>query len=209
MNPKAVQALEGRMLKARVKGGRRCKNTAKRKGGGGRKAMFAKDEQELFETIKRKRGDGIKVRAKFVRAQFKHLHKTNYPVGHPLHAKASKFKASSGWLRRFMDRHELTWRKRNNKRTFVVDKYIPGIRSYLNNLRRLRAQFKAADDTAARLLCAHERSGEAGESDERLEQERWGLLGPGVTFNVDQVPLPFAVDDGITMDFFGAKRVWV
>ena len=108
-----------------------------------------------------------------------------------------------------MDRHELTWRKRNNKRIFVVDKYIPGMRSYFNNLRRLRAQFQDEREAAARLLRASERSGDAAEREACLEQERWGLLGSGVTFNVEQVPLPFAVDDGITMDFVGAKRVWV
>ncbi len=126
MKPDVFEKLEQRMQKASVKGGRRCKNVAHRKGGGGRQAKFANDEKELFETSKKKREAGIKVRARFVRARFRYILKANYPVGNDLHNEVLKFKTSSGWLRRFMDRHELTWRKRNNKRIFVVDKYIPG-----------------------------------------------------------------------------------
>ncbi len=44
---------------------------------------------------------------------------------------------------------------------------------------------------------AAERAGEAGREEERREQLHWGLLDPWVTFNVDQVPLPFAADEDI------------
>ena len=116
---------------------------------------------------------------------------------------------SSGWLKavRGPQQAEPHLKKKNNKRTFVADKYIPAIRAYLNNLRRLRAQVNDDREATARLERAAERAGEAGREEERREQLRWGLLDPWVTFNVDQVPLPFAVDDGITMDFVCAKRV--
>ena len=209
MKPSEVEKLGKRMEGASIVGGRRRNNVAKRKGSGGRKPAWVKDEQELVDDIKKKRDDGLKVRAKFVRAHFKQILKKNHPAGTPMHDKAFRFKTSSGWLRRLMDRNELTWRKKNNKRTFVADKYIPAIRAYLNNLRRLRAQVNDDREATARLERAAERAGEAGREEERREQLRWGLLDPWVTFNVDQVPLPFAVDDGITMDFVGAKRVWV
>lgn len=84
---------------------------AKRKGSVGRKPAWVKDEQELVDDIKKKRDDGLKVRAKFVRAHFKQILKKNHPAGTPMHDKAFRFKSVSGWLRRLMDRIELTWRE--------------------------------------------------------------------------------------------------
>lgn len=37
----------------------------------------------------------------------------------------------------------------------------------------------------------------------------WGLWGPDVVYNVDQVPLPFASDDPITVAFKGEENVWI
>ena len=37
----------------------------------------------------------------------------------------------------------------------------------------------------------------------------WGLWGPDVLYNVDQVPLPFASDDPITVAFKGEENVWI
>ena len=37
----------------------------------------------------------------------------------------------------------------------------------------------------------------------------WGGYGPHATFNVDQVPLPFAVDNKRTLDMKGKERIWI
>ena len=105
---------------------------------------------------------------------------------------------SSGWLKavRGPQQAEPHLKKKNNKRTFVADKYIPVIKAYLKNLRRLRAQFNDDREATARLERAAEQAGEAGREEERREQLHWGLLDPWVTFTWTR-GLCFAVDDGI------------
>ena len=38
---------------------------------------------------------------------------------------------------------------------------------------------------------------------------KWGKWGPGVIYNVDQVPLPFASDSPTTLELEGTKNVWL
>ncbi len=87
MKPSEVEKLGKRMEGASIVGGRRRNNVAKRKGSVGRKPAWVKDEQELVDDIKKKRDDGLKVRAKFVRAQFMQANSQEEPSCRHLHAR--------------------------------------------------------------------------------------------------------------------------
>lgn len=203
--PEEQQSLLKKLCADSKKGGRRRKNMGNRRGGGGRSVDWPKEEELLFKSIKSRREKGFKMRSRFVRAEMRRLVK----AAHPSNRKAQRYKASTGWLKRFMARHDLCWRKRNNKKAFVVDKYIPKVRFYLDTLRKLRIATRSKAEAEERLQHAFKAGGQEAQNAEAKNQRRWGLLGPRYTFNVDQVPLPFVVDDGITMDFVGAERVWV
>jgi len=193
-------------LRGKTKGGGRGRKSARKiKGWGGRPAAWPREEATLFGSVKSRRERGFKVKARFVKAEMRKLVK----AGNPNNPKAQRFKASNGWLRRFMKRFNLTWRRRSNKKPFVAAKYEPGVRVYLDGLRKLRMQKRSESERLARLEKARESGGEAAVAESIAEHELYGLLTPDVTFNVDQVPLPFAVNDEITMDIVGTERVWI
>jgi len=97
------------------------------------------------------------------------------------------FKASSGWLKRFLARHGMCWRRRNDKATVSVDKLVLPVARFISDLRKLRLSTV----------------GQVGASPE------YGMYDHYRTLNVDQIPLPFASADVRTIDFVGVGRVWI
>ena len=95
------------------------------------------------------------------------------------------FKASAGWMKRFMGRYGLTWRRKNDNAKLGVEKLVDPCAKFINQLRCLCLRNKSAADG------------------------KFGKFGVSHTFNVDQVPLPFASSDPRTLEFIGAKRVWI
>ena len=98
---------------------------------------------------------------------------------------ATRFKASGGWLKRFMGRHGIVWCRRNdNAKKGVAELYKP-VGEFINKLRAYRRAAPDEDDSV------------------------FGKFGELTTFNVNQVPMPFASSDPRTLEFLGTRRVWV
>ena len=95
------------------------------------------------------------------------------------------FKASQGWLKRFMARHRLCWRMRNDNALKSAEQLAPGVQKFIKELRKLRSNHPDPNDPI------------------------WGQFGPHNTLNVDQVPLPFASTKQRTIEFLGTQRVWI
>ena len=94
------------------------------------------------------------------------------------------FKAHPGWARRFMARFNLVFRRRTNKKNRSLRDLAPRMLRFLNELRQMRVESKEVD-------------------------AKFGKFGLYNTLNADQVPLAFANDDPVTIDFEGADRVWI
>ena len=75
---------------------------------------------------------------------------------------------------------------RNNKKEKSVAELASSVCNFISTIRALRVT--SLDPSLSR---------------------KWGKWGPRVIYNVDQVPLPFASDSPVTLDFEGTKNVWV
>lgn len=51
-----------------------------------------------------------------------------------------RFKGSAGWMKRFMGRHRIVWRCRNDNATKSVEKLAPLVLKFINSVRALRAE---------------------------------------------------------------------
>jgi hypothetical protein len=177
-------------------------NIAKNKGGRGHKApgrgvfhfsllgrrpaKFPEAEERLIGYIREQRKQGHAVRTRQVRAKMLEF-VAAVNVGHrPLRKDEKEFKASAGWMKRFMARYGLCWRRRNDKATKSVTELVKPVATFINLLRRVRMRSVRAN------TC-----------------KRYGQYDLLHTFNVDQVPMPFANGDPRTLEFVGAERVWV
>mgnify|MGYP001798628250 CR=1 FL=1 len=102
---------------------------------------------------------------------------------------ASKFKGSQNWFQRFKIRHGISFRRRTNKKK------------------------QAADDGRQTIQKFHRGLKEAVKSRRRrlhsTQDVKYGRWTPKNRYNIDQVPLPFVVDQEKTYDVTGNKQVWV
>jgi hypothetical protein len=148
----------------------------------GRKcAKFAKSEAQLIVWCRDLRKKGTRLTPRMVQPQmrsFVRTHDADTPG-------ASKFKASKGWMKRFMGRFGIVWRRRNDKASKSVEELISPLAAFINRVRKLRRLNPSSDD---------------------LVFGKYGLYN---TLNVDQVPLPFASTDQRTLEFLGTKRCWI
>ena len=104
-------------------------------------------------------------------------------------SEADKFKGSNNWFQRFKKRHGLALRRRTNKKKNSADDGREIIQKFHKNLRKS--------------LKTHRRRNKSS------IDPKYGRWTPGNRYNVDQVPLPFVVDQGTTYDTVGNKQVWV
>ena len=169
------------------KGGRRRKNLLKRKAGGGAPVWFPTEEREVLLEITNRRAKGFKVKSRWVRALMKRK------VRLSTSKRAQRFKATSTWLDGFMRRSGLSWRRKTNSKPFIATDFQPKVVRRIDHLKMVRLTSIPDDNVDVDLTL----------------DKLFGLYPPNRTFNVDQVPLPFVVDNEITMDFTGTKRVWV
>lgn len=184
--------------KVKHKGGRGKKACGRgvlvaRKINGRRAAKYPEAEYQTVLWVKRMRGKGKKVTSRLTKARMR-LHVRQQ---HPDDVSALVFKASSGWLKRFMGRYCLTWRRRNDNATKSVDELIPSVAKFINDLR------------AFRLSNPYRPSVLVDRNPPSVFDLKYGLYGPYNTFDVDQVPLPFASADPSTLEFIGTQRVWI
>lgn len=171
--------------------------------GSGPPPFFEKQEREVVLTIGVRNIQGLKVSRPWIRAQMlKKVKALVFEPGSKAARRQAKFTASAGWCARFMKRHLLVPRRRSCTKAFAPSTMAPDIARMIDNLRRLRLQTKPAH-AGARV--PGRPSHEAGASREWVRE--WGGIGPYCTYNIDQVPLPFVIDDGKTITFKGAPRV--
>ena len=144
---------------------------------GRRKAKYPTAEAATITWVRDQRAAGIKVTTRLVRQKM--LREVNKRNG------AVLFKASPGWVKRFMGRYGLKWRRRNDKSKRSTESLIRALAAFIIALRAFRLRLPSDLDPA------------------------WGKFNCSNTFNVDQVPLPFASADPRTLEFIAVKRVWI
>ena len=105
--------------------------------------------------------------------------------------KASKFKASNNWFHRFRKRYKISLRNRTNKKQKSAGDCRSTIQSFHRTLRRtLKTQRQRLHGKIT-------------------TDAKWGRWLPSNRYNVDQVPLPFVVDQGKTYAETGDKQIWI
>lgn len=102
---------------------------------------------------------------------------------------ADKFKASDNWFQHFKRRNNISLRRRTNKKQHSADAAREKFQEFHRNLR------KAVKSKRRRSNAVPDR--------------KYGRWMPQQRFNVDQVPLPFVVEQDRTYDFSGSKQIWV
>ena len=102
---------------------------------------------------------------------------------------AEKFKASSNWFQRFKKKHNISLRRRTNKKKDSANEGRATIQRFHRELR------KAVQTTRRRNIIPVNR--------------KYGRWLPNHRYNVDQVPLPFVIGQEKTYDISGSKQVWV
>jgi hypothetical protein len=146
-----------------------------------RPAKFEQAEANCITWLRKQRDNGLVVTSKTMRKymvqQVRDIHGS--VQGH------ANFKASQGWLKRFMARHRLGWRMRNDNAVKSAKTLAHAVQKFLKKLQELRSENPDPKDLI------------------------WGKFGPRNTLNVDQVPLPFAATSTRTIEFLGTQRVWI
>ena len=104
------------------------KSTRKRLSGAGRKPKDVEMEEELFQWIVELRSRHLRVSRSMIRLQAKKL------------SSDDEFKASRGWLQRFMNRHDLSLRRKTTVSQSVPSDVIPKLVSFILHLRSLQAR---------------------------------------------------------------------
>ena len=105
--------------------------------------------------------------------------------------KAARFKASNNWFHRFRKRCKISLRTRTNKKQTSADDSRSTIQSFHRTLR------KTLKTQRQRL------------TDKFTTDAKWGGWLLTNRYNVDQVPLPFVVDQSRTYAETGDKQVWI
>ena len=100
---------------------------------------------------------------------------------------ADKFKASDNWFQRFKQRNNVSLRCRTNKKQHSADAAREKILEFHRNLR------KAVKSKRRRSNAVPDR--------------KYGRWMPKQRFNVNQVPLPFVVEQDRTYDFSGSEQI--
>jgi hypothetical protein len=102
---------------------------------------------------------------------------------------ADKVKGSSNWFQRFKKRHKIVLRRRTNKKKDCADDGRVTIQNFHRNLRQALKTTRRRNKTSI--------------------HPKYGRWLPNNRYNIDQVPLPFVVDQEKTYDTLGSKQVWV
>lgn len=102
---------------------------------------------------------------------------------------ADNFKASDNWFQRLKKCHNIAFRRRSNKKKSSVNDGRESIQRFHRNLRKA-------------LKTIRRRSG-------AVMDAKYGRWLPQNRYNIDQVPLPFVIDQDKTYEIQGSKQVWV
>ena len=134
--------------------------------------------------FKLRREKGCKVSKLCIRKKMKAKIETYYGK-----EAASKFKGSDNWFQRFKKSHNISFRRGSNKKKDSAYDGRGTIQIFHRNLREAVKSRRRRNNSAL-----HPKYG------------RWLLEN---RYNIDQVPLPFVIDQDKTYDITGTKQVWV
>ena len=138
----------------------------------------------LFAEFKLQRAKGSKVSKIWIRKTMKSKIERCYGKH-----EADKFNASNNWFQRFKRRHNIVLRRRTNKKKDSANDGRKTIQEFHRNLQ------KSLQTTRRRNNPSFE--------------PKYGRWLPTNRYNIDQVPLPFVVEQEKTYDVLGTKQVWV
>jgi len=145
-----------------------CRNKAE--------SPFQDIEAQLYLMVADKQIKGQRVSSTFMRLTALKLF-ANCKEDSPDKWTDVSFKASNGWLCRFIARRYMKYRKRKSGKEHTVAKLLS---AYVNFLANLRFKFIVPTEIA-------------------YEQDPlWGCFPPHLHYNFDQVPLPFVVEQEYT-----------
>ena len=177
------------------------KNKHKRNAGSAREArcrrqMVGKKAQKsekypfaanlLITEFKLRRAKGSKISKLWIKTKMKKKIESCYGNSE----EADKFKASNNWFQRFKRRHNISLRRRTNKKKNGANDGRETIQRFHRDLRKA-VQSKRRRDTSF------------------VADQTYGRWLPKNRLNVDQVPLPFVVEQDQTHEFEGNKQVWI
>jgi hypothetical protein len=95
-----------------------------------RNAKYELAERKVFEWFAGQRVEGNRVTSRLIRVEMKLAVQVFYPVD------GIKFRASMGWFRRFMRRHNLSFRRRNNKKEKSIAELAGRVGFFFDRVRR-------------------------------------------------------------------------
>jgi hypothetical protein len=149
---------------------------------GRRPAKYVLAETQTIEWCRlQRRIKKNKVTTRLLRIHMLKAMRHHYPGG----LGSATFKASGGWLKRFMGRYGLKFRRRNDTATKPTAELIPRLCSFINKLRILKIRNPAPGNS------------------------KHGKYNTFSVLNVDQVPLPFASNDPRTIALGEEERVQI
>ena len=126
------RVIEWRKTEQELKGIK--KKSRKRLSGAGRKAFYPDIECQIFRWLERRREMGVRVTGKALKKEALRLHRSQDHGDH-------QFKASCGWLRRFMKRQNLSFRRATHvaqKNNGILDDRNQNFLRFVTRIRRIR-----------------------------------------------------------------------
>ena len=156
----------------------------------GEKAQFKSEKYPLAAKLliaefKLRRAKGSKISKLWLKTKMKQKIESCY--GKEV---ADKFKASNNWFQRFKRRHKISLRRRTNKKKNAANDGRETIQRFHRDLRKAVKSKRRRDMSF-------------------VADETYGRWLPKNRLNVDQVPLPFVVEQDQTYEFEGSKQVWI
>ena len=146
------------------------------------KSLYHEIETALYSEFVNQRKKGRKVSSSWIRIYAMKIYNAK-KLQYPRKWESTNFKASFGWMRRFIARKRIKFRKRKCGKEKTAEECVQDFEEFMY---KLRFDF----------LPPREDDGDDG------RDPLWGRFPPEKRYNMDQVPLPFVVsqNDTFTMD---------
>ena len=147
-------------------------------------AHFKLAEQRVMEDFKVIREKGLKVSHAWIVSGMRKFIRQFYGDH-----KADSFKASKNWMAGFKARHKISLHRRTNKKAVGSMEMLPILQNFHRQLKKDVGSCRGRDGG--------------------IKDQVWGRWLPEARYNVDQVPLPFIVDQDTTYETTGSTSVWI
>lgn len=152
------------------------------------KKWYPEAEAKLYDLFVDRRKKKLKVSTLWLTVRYRKLLKELYPTDD----RATRFRASYRWMRKWAKGHMLSKRRRSNSKNKSVEERLPAIQRLHGKFRKqlkqpVRRRGQVYPEGSPVGTAAAAATGPAGEP--RLE--KYGQFQLWERFNVDQVPLPF------------------